>query len=624
MVLGNPPYNAFAGTSPAEESGLVEPYKEGLQRDWGIRKFNLDDLYVRLFRIAERRIAEGTGRGIVCFISNHSWLWYPSYVVMRKRLLSEFDRIWVDNLNGSKFETGKVAPDGSPDPSVFSTEANREGIQVGSSIALLVKRDTTTGGQVLHRDFWGVAKREALLDSLDVADFDATYARTSPTAANRFSLRSATTAVEYGSWPTLSEISGLAPFSGALEMRRGALLSLDRKELSDRIRRYSDPQVSFAELKAEGIGPVEDMAGFTASDARIRFLHADPFSEEKLRQIVLYPFEVRWAYHTNVQPIWNRSRPELASRIFGGNGFVVTRLRSRRPEEGLPIFWTPLLPGYHLLDPNSHPFPVLADPHTANLSVPARAWLAALAVPNPDSNREIAALPWYHALGIGYAPAWLAENADGIRQDWPRVPLPDNADLLRASAALGARVAALLDPDTQVPSVTTGTIQPALATIATPTKRGGGAMTEADRTLTVGWGHAGKGGAVMPGRGRIITRDYAPGEASSEAEAALLGARTNDVFLNDDAYWRNIPETVWSFTIGGYQVLKKFLSYREQPLLGRALTTVEVRYVRDVARRLAALRLMAPELDANYRACAAAHRPLDAAAHAPRIDATST
>ena len=139
VVLGNPPYNAFAGTSPAEESGLVEPYKAGLQKDWGIRKFNLDDLYVRFFRIAERRIAEGTGRGVVCFISNHSWLWYPSYVVMRKRLLSEFDRIWVDNLNGSKFETGKVAPDGSPDPSVFSTEANREGIQVGAAVTLLVR-----------------------------------------------------------------------------------------------------------------------------------------------------------------------------------------------------------------------------------------------------------------------------------------------------------------------------------------------------------------------------------------------------------------------------------------------------------------------------------------------------
>jgi hypothetical protein len=622
VVLGNPPYNAFAGTSPDEESGLVEPYKEGLQRDWGIRKFNLDDLYVRFFRIAERRIAEGTGRGIVCFISNHSWLWYPSYVVMRKRLLSEFDRIWVDNLNGSKFETGKVAPDGSPDPSVFSTEANREGIQVGTAVALLVKRDSAPDVQVLHRDFWGTAKREALLGSLDAVDFDTTYARTSPTAANRFSLRAATSAIDYGSWSALPDISGLAPFSGALEMRRGALLSLDRAELAARMRRYSDPRISFAELKAEGVGPVDDMAGFRASEARTRFLRDEQFSEEKLRQIALYPFEVRWAYHTNTQPIWNRSRPELASRTFGGNGFVVTRLRSRRPEEGLPIFWTPLLPGYHLLDPNSHPLPVLADPHRANLSVPARTWLAALALPDPDSNREIAALPWHHALAIGYAPAWLAENADGIRQDWPRVPLPGNANLLRTSAALGARVAALLDPDMPVLGVTTGAIQPALATIAAPTKRGGGSMAETDRMLTAGWGHSGKGGAVMPGRGRVATRDYAPGEAPAHAEAGLLGAHTNDIYLNGDAYWRNIPDRVWSFTIGGYQVLKKFLSYREQPLLGRALTTVEVRYVRDVARRLAALRLMGPELDANYRACAAAHRPFGGP-DAPRVAATS-
>ncbi len=384
-------------------------------------------------------------------------------------------------------------------------------------------------------------------------------------------------AIDYGSWPALPEISGLAPFSGVVEKRRGALLSLDRAEIADLMRRYFDPQIPFAELKAAGIGPVEDMAEFKASDARTRLLRGESFSEERLCRVVLYPFEVRWAYHTNFQPMWNRSRPELAARAFPGNGFVVMRLRSRRPEEGLPIFWTPLLPGDHLLDPNAHPLPVLADPDKANLSAAARAWLAALGLPDPDKDRDIAALPWHHALAIGYAPAWLAENADGIRQDWPRVPLPDNAALLRASAALGARVAALLDPDTPVPGVTVGAIQPALAVIAVPTKRGGGAMTEADRTLTAGWGHSGKGGAVMPGRGRIVSRDYAPDEAPVQAEAALLGARTHDVFLNADAYWRNIPETVWSFTIGGYQVLKKFLSYREQPLLGRALAPGEVR-----------------------------------------------
>ena len=92
VILGNPPYNAFAGVSPEEEQGLVEPYKEGLNKPvaeggWGIKKFNLDDLYVRFFRLAERRIAEMTGKGVVSFISNFSYLGDPSFVVMRQRFL---------------------------------------------------------------------------------------------------------------------------------------------------------------------------------------------------------------------------------------------------------------------------------------------------------------------------------------------------------------------------------------------------------------------------------------------------------------------------------------------------------------------------------------------------------
>ncbi len=139
VVLGNPPYNAFAGVATEAEGDLVRPYKEGLQERWGIRKFNLDDLYVRFFRIAERRV-ERTGRGAVCFISNHSWLNGASFTVMRERLLSVFDTIWVDGLNGDSRETGKVTPDGKPDPSVFSTPFNREGIRVGTAITTMVRR----------------------------------------------------------------------------------------------------------------------------------------------------------------------------------------------------------------------------------------------------------------------------------------------------------------------------------------------------------------------------------------------------------------------------------------------------------------------------------------------------
>jgi hypothetical protein len=148
VILGNPPYNAYAGISPEEEQGLVEPYKAGLVKEWGIKKFNLDDLYVRFFRIAERRIAEKTGNGIVSFISNFSYLGDPSFVVMRQRFLREFDSLWFDCLNGDSRETGKLTPEGKPDPSVFSTEYNREGIRVGTAIGTLVRSSRREEAQI--------------------------------------------------------------------------------------------------------------------------------------------------------------------------------------------------------------------------------------------------------------------------------------------------------------------------------------------------------------------------------------------------------------------------------------------------------------------------------------------
>ncbi|HUI18400.1 MAG TPA: DNA methyltransferase, partial [Alphaproteobacteria bacterium] len=116
----------------------------------------LNDLYVRFFRMAERRIVEQSGRGIVSFISNYSWLDGLSFTGMRERYLEVFDKIWVDCLNGDKYRTGKLTPEGEPDPSVFSTEHNREGIQVGTAITLLVRRaEHGSAGEVRFRNLWG-------------------------------------------------------------------------------------------------------------------------------------------------------------------------------------------------------------------------------------------------------------------------------------------------------------------------------------------------------------------------------------------------------------------------------------------------------------------------------------
>ena len=120
VILGNPPYNGFAGMAVDEERDLSDAYRttRRVRRPEGQ---GLNDLYVRFFRMAERRIAEKTGRGVVCFISNYSWLDSLSFTGMRERYLEAFDAVRIDCLNGDSRKTGKTAPDGSPDPSIFST-----------------------------------------------------------------------------------------------------------------------------------------------------------------------------------------------------------------------------------------------------------------------------------------------------------------------------------------------------------------------------------------------------------------------------------------------------------------------------------------------------------------------
>ena len=211
-------------------------------------------------------------------------------------------------------------------------------------------------------------------------------------------------------------------------------------------------------------------------------------------------------------------------------------------------------------------------------------------------------LIWMHALAIGYSPSYLSDNVDGIRENWPRIPLPASREALLASAALGRQVAALLDTETAVPGVTSGTIRDELKTIAVVSRVGGGALTPAEFALTAGWGSGGQGSITMPGKGKTEPRVCTPDEQS----AGCGTAPTLDVYLNATAYWKNIPQPVYDFTIGGYQVIKKWLSYREQRVLGRAMTMGEIMEVTAMARRLAALVLLQPKLDENYRSVAAA------------------
>ncbi len=203
VILGNPPYNGLAGVAMAEERDLSVAYRKA-KTTRQPQGQGLNDLYVRFFRMAERRIVEGTGAGVVCLISNYSWLDGLSFTAMRERYLDVFDHIWIDNLNGDKYKTGKVTPEGLPDPSVFSTQYNREGIQVGTAVALMVRRQThVAAGNVAYREFWGREKRVELVASVVSPDTAPEYQRVEPPNSLGLPFTPMQTAGAYESWALL-------------------------------------------------------------------------------------------------------------------------------------------------------------------------------------------------------------------------------------------------------------------------------------------------------------------------------------------------------------------------------------------------------------------------------------
>ena len=54
-------------------------------------------------------------------------------------------------------------------------------------------------------------------------------------------------------------------------------------------------------------------------------------------------------------------------------------------------------------------------------------------------------------------------------------------------------------------------------------------------------------------------------------------------------------------------MLKKWLSYRDHSIIARPLSAEEVGHVQQAARRIAAVLLLGPALDASYQDCVLAH-----------------
>ncbi len=597
VILGNPPYNGFAGMAVDEERELSEAYRstKAVRKPEGQ---GLNDLYVRFFRMAERRIAQETGQGVVCFISNYSWLDGLSFTGMRERYIEAFDAIRIDSLNGDKYKTGKVAPDGSPDPSIFSTEGDPVGIQVGTAIATLVRKvDHESAEAIEFRNLWGQTK-PAELSATAEAEPNTLYSKVVPRLPLGLPFVDTAVSPDWFDWPALPDLFPIA-FPGVQTGRDQFLVDIDLDRLRVRVSDYFDARLSHEEISRRYPEVMRSTARFDAPAVRDALLRRGGPDDSGFIRVAYRPFDYRWLYWENDGLLLDRPRPDYRPHVFEGNVWLSSAQHLRKGAPEPQTWFTRDIGARHLIERGALMFPaclrkegsgaVTGTEPRDNLSGTAQRYLARLGLGVDDL--------FHHVIATLHDPVFREANAGALRMEWPRIPLPGWPDghdegaarALARSAAHGRRLAALLDSEQPVSS---GTGTPLRPEIAVPSTVAGRYMVGEDFAVTVGWGHLGAGDAVMPGRGRVVERAYPPGECAALAEdLGALGETTFDVYLNGQAFWRNVPAAIWGYRLGGYQVLKKWLSYREHGVLGRRLRAEEVQHFTDTARRIGALLL---------------------------------
>ncbi|MCY3788988.1 MAG: hypothetical protein OXH63_09405 [Gemmatimonadetes bacterium] len=342
-----------------------------------------------------------------------------------------------------------------------------------------------------------------------------------------------------------------------------------------------------------------DTARFDARKVRDTLLARGSPDEAGFVRYAYRPFDYRWLYWEAETKLLREKSPRYPRHVFEGNLWLVAQQKPRRE-------WSPPQVISHmgcidLMDRSATCIPAwLRDEgidnsgqRRPNLSSTAQHYLDRLGLGVEDL--------FHHVLAVLHDPAYREANAGALRMEWPRIPLPGwpegageaAAEVLAKSAVRGRELAALLDPDTPAPGVTRLPLAPKIAAIAVPATTHERNMTGDDFAVTAGWGHYGPSDAVMPGKGRAVECTYTPKERAAMGDALpVLSDRTFDIYLNSEAFWRNVPAAVWNYKLGGYQVLKKWLSYRERDILNRSLSPAEVQYFADITRRIAAILLV--------------------------------
>ncbi|QRN83030.1 N-6 DNA methylase [Chloroflexota bacterium] len=546
VVLGNPPYSVSSANKGEHIEDLMDRYKEAVRGERNIQP--LSDDYIKFIRFAHDRI-ERSGYGIVAMITNNSFLSGLIHRGMRKELSNSFNEIFIVNLHGNSL-LGEINPKGGIDENVFD-------IRQGVSVILMIKKEDEqiSKTKINYADLWGRREykyRNLLTMSLENVKWESLKID-SPYFF--FTPKDFTFIDEYDMYRKLENIFNTYS-SGMNTLHDNFVINFERDKLVSMIDDATNKTIQNGLFRKKY--NINDSRDWKLEDQRRIIQNSTKAVYKKaITQCVYRPFDFRWIIlHDDFvgYPRWETTYQFLFPNSLG----LIT---SKQSNGTVSCLCSKKVLGQHkIVDPynRSYIFPLYQYPENSrntlfdlnNLSQ----WTG-----DPSNNNRIPNLnPDFiselsRRMGINFdstlsglfyeindkfgpedvlayiysifhSPSYRERYMEFLKIDFPRIPITSDVDLFRTLVYLGRELInlhlmespKLADPAIRYP---------------------------------------------VPGDNVVAARGGYPKYTSQEGDSE------GRVYINREQYFESIPQEVWEFEIGGYQVLHKWLKDRR----GRAL-----------------------------------------------------
>jgi predicted helicase len=553
VIIGNPPYSGESANKIPCIRDLVNSKYQFIAgkklEEKGKKNWLLDD-YVKFLRLSHW-LLEAVPGGVLGFITNHSYLDNPTFRGMRHALLNDFTKLFLLDLHGN-YKKGEVAPDGTKDENIFE-------IQQGVAIGVFLKHDTLSrrrSGTCMFFELWGLetSKNRWLGRNSCLSDH---FSEIEPYTPFLFFKPTRPRDDEYQGWWPLSKIFGVYG-NGIITAHDHFSIAFDDKELAKRLDLYVsrdlDDNEALQELQLRE-NSMWDIAGARKALREAR--------RENLFVDVLYrPFDIRRScFHKSV--IFNLRLPVMKHMVEGGNMALICS-RMTKGETFAHAFVARSISEAILLSSktsnNAFSFPLMLtakdDDRTmfgttdrrfrSNISATFMRLVGSGLSSATESGKGGASPTDVEVFNYIYAvlnsPGYRRCYAEFLTTDFPRVPPTRNLELFHALSALGGELVTLhlLESPKLEGSITTYT-----------------------------------------------------GPANPEVEKVSWARDTVWLDKGQSRGFRGVPEGVWNFYIGGYQVSEKWLKDRK----GRTLSKDDIEHYHRIIVALAETIRLVKEID---------------------------